>query len=192
MGSTTDLPPLAVYESTDAASSTLVYSDNAMKEKATGTSVFVARSATGVTRASSRRSFATNSVSTGLPVNPFGRQASLYTTSTGFDTMTRSSEFDEYGRDYIDEDDEEDSISPFSDIHRPAPSHLATRDNIHASPSLNRSLSTFTLSSSIHSDARSVRTASTRAPPSSIGATYGGFDDDDYDDEVASLRSARR
>ncbi|BGP31646.1 hypothetical protein JCM10296v2_003420 [Rhodotorula toruloides] len=200
LDSTTHLPPSAVYESADAASSTLAYSDHVMKQKATGTSVFVARSASGVTRASSRRSFATNSVSTGLPVNPFGRQASLYTTSTGFDTMTRSSEFDESGQSYIDEDDEDDSISPFSDIHRPAPSHLATRDNIHASPSLHHSLSTFTLSSSVHSpslmsrddgDARSVRTASTRAPPSSSGATYGGFDDDD-DDEAASLSSARR
>ncbi|BGP07624.1 hypothetical protein JCM10049v2_003464 [Rhodotorula toruloides] len=200
LDSTTHLPPSAVYESADAASSTLAYSDHVMKQKATGTSVFVARSASGVTRASSRRSFATNSVSTGLPVNPFGRQASLYTTSTGFDTMTRSSEFDESGQSYIDEDDEDDSISPFSDIHRPAPSHLATRDNIHASPSLHHSLSTFTLSSSVHSpslmlrddgDARSVRTASTRAPPSSSGATYGGFDDED-DEEAASLRSARR
>ncbi|BGP15617.1 hypothetical protein JCM10213_004137 [Rhodosporidiobolus nylandii] len=175
------------------------------------------------------RSFATNSVSTGAG-NPFAnRQSTLYTPSSGFDTSTfddGASSFTGTGgeryRDdvsssahgQLDEDDDESSISPFSDLHRPPPSRVTTRNNIHTSPYPHSSPSSFRQSAStfgsIHlsessaastrggADARSLLTVSSDgAPPSSCGATYGGLHDDEEDDDddgegyEGSLRSRR-
>ncbi|GAA5855320.1 hypothetical protein JCM8547_009033 [Rhodosporidiobolus lusitaniae] len=191
-------------------------------------SVFTRSGAGGSRR--SRCSFATNSVSTHDADNPFLRRTSstVYTPSTGFDTISQSgtefssSYLDGDGRSYLDNADEEeeeedddrsegedddDDPSPFSDIHRPPPSVLPTRSNIHASPrssEYRRSVSTF---GSIHlsessaastryggrdEDGRSLLSVSSRgAPPSSSGATYGGLHDDDEEEDDASLRSRR-
>lgn len=200
----------------DATSSTAGYSaEGLMKQKDSRLSVF-ARPVSSLARTSSAaRSFATNSVSTGAPVGAFHhhRESTLYSASTGFDTLTRSSAFSydpsdesyhDHGRDedassLAVADPDDDSISPFSDIHRPAPTHTTTRDNIHRAPSsssaFTRSYSSFSLSASTapslvsrggpDPDAASLLTtasSSRGAPPSSSGATYGGaYDDDDGD-----------
>ncbi|GAA5983043.1 hypothetical protein JCM11641_004703 [Rhodosporidiobolus odoratus] len=191
-----------------------------MKHKESRVSLFLPPSESVFTR-NSGRSFTTNSVSTGAPHvhhnSPF-RSSTAYTPSTGFDTISRSTEYTyddgasyaDYERDqshtpYRDEDDDE-SISPFSDLHRPPPSRTATRNNIHTSPAYRHSVSTF--ASSVHlsessgasqHDSRSLLTVSSRgAPPSSSGATYGGLHDDDErgdsgeDEDEVSLRSGRR
>ena len=208
----------------DAISSTAGFSSSTaggfMKQKDSRVSVF-ARPAP-----STARSFTTNSVSTGVPVGAFRRESTLYSASTGFDTLTRSSAFsyDPSDDSYRDEredasladhhDDDDESISPFADIHRPAPSLTATRDNIHSAPgpasasAYARSFSTFSLSASttrssshgaaLQPDAASLRTTTTSAssqgaPPSSSGATYGGArDDEDEDDEGLSERGSLR
>ena len=180
----------------DATSSTAGFSSSTaggfMKQKDSRVSVF-ARPAP-----STARSFTTNSVSTGVPVGAFRRESTLYSASTGFDTLTRSSAFsyDPSDDSYRDEredasladtthlDDDDESISPFADIHRPAPSLTATRDNIHSAPApasasaYARSFSTFSLSASttrssshgaaLEPDAASLRTTTTTA--SSQGA----------------------
>ncbi|GAA6001000.1 uncharacterized protein JCM10292_006325 [Rhodotorula paludigena] len=185
----------------DSASSTL-YSDGVMKQKEAGFSAFAApvRSTSSYTRGSGR-SFTTNSVSTGVPIDAYRRESTFYSPSTGFDTMTRSSEFTyEDSVDARDEstDIDDESISPFSDIHRPAPSRVNTRNNIHTSPSFShQSFSSFSLSPSTHTpsvrsrdDAASLlTTASSRAAPSSSGATYGGVHDD-YDDNETETDGA--
>ncbi|GAA5946179.1 hypothetical protein JCM3775_006309 [Rhodotorula graminis] len=176
-----------LYDGSDATSSTAGFSSSTaggagagasgfMKQKDSGVSVFAARPA-APQRSSTARSFTTNSVSTGVPVGAYGdrlgyRESTLYSASTGFDTLTRSSAFsyDPSGDSYRDHDDasladttahrhlddDDESISPFADIHRPAPSLTTTRDNIHSAPhapassssAYARSFSTFSLSAS--------------------------------------------
>ncbi|BGP39666.1 hypothetical protein JCM10450v2_003636 [Rhodotorula kratochvilovae] len=214
LDSSSDLPePGAGVFGSGSSASTAAYSGGLMKQKDSRVSVF-ARPAPSE-RSSAARSFATNSVSTGMPVGAYNRDSALYTPSTGFDTLTRSSGLsydlsDESYHDHEDdapltlEGDDDDSISPFSDIHRPAPSRVSTRNNIHTIASSARSYSSFSLSASTtHSpsllsqesecaDATSLfTTASSRgAPPSSSGATYGGAHDDD-DEDGGSLRERR-
>ncbi|GAA5917397.1 hypothetical protein JCM6882_000844 [Rhodosporidiobolus microsporus] len=185
----------------EAATAVHLAGGSLMAQKESRTSLFVP-SESVFTRGSGR-SFATNSISTGAE-EPFRRTSTMYSPSTGFDTITQSTDFTyDDGRSYTDYDQDDDSISPFSDIHRPAPSRVTTRNNIH-SPSFRRSVSTFSgsihLSESGHSyDARSLLTMSSRgAPPSSSGATYGGVHDDDASDDDdtdaydgASVRSRR-
>ncbi|GAA5855889.1 hypothetical protein JCM9279_001158 [Rhodotorula babjevae] len=214
-----------LYGGSDATSSTAGFSSSTaggfMKQKDSRVSVF-ARPAPP--RSSTARSFTTNSVSTGVPVGAFGgdgrRDSTLYSASTGFDTLTRSSAFsyDPSEDSYRDEasladtaalnhGDDDESISPFADIHRPAPSLTTTRDNIHSASAsaYARSFSTFSLSASttrssagpsrgaLEPDAASLCTTATAssqgAPPSSSGATYGGAqdDEDDEDDEDEGL-----
>ncbi|GAA6055092.1 hypothetical protein JCM3770_001792 [Rhodotorula araucariae] len=213
--SSSDLPEhdAGVFGS-GVSSSTAAYSGGLMKQKNSRVSVF-ARPAPSE-RSSTARSFATNSVSTGVPVGAYNRESTLYTPSSGFDTLTRSSglSYDPSRESYCDREseaaltlegeDEDDSISPFSDIHRPAPSHVNTRNNIHTVPPSMRSYSSFSLSASTTQspsllshesdgvDATSLFTTSSSrgAPPSSCGATYGGAHDDE-DDDSGSLRERR-
>lgn len=128
----------------------------------------------------STTSFATNSVST----RSRNFQHSLAPTSTLYSTTSGSSSFT-LERDSFDDDD---SISPFSDIHHPPGARVATRDNLH---SRDDSISTFSRSSVAESrqtvDNLSL-VSSTRSPPSSTGATYGrGRDEED----LISLSSAQ-
>ncbi|GAA5914681.1 hypothetical protein JCM8208_000411 [Rhodotorula glutinis] len=240
LDSSAELPEHGAHHlyGSDATSSTAGFSSSTaggfMKQKDSRVSVF-ARPAPP--RSSTARSFTTNSVSTGVPVGAFAdrhgyRDSTLYSASTGFDTLTRSSAFsyDPSEDEYLDRheeasladsaphlDDDDESISPFADIHRPAPSLTATRDNIHsASASASayaRSFSTFSLSASttrssggpgssrgaLEPDAASLRTTATAssqgAPPSSSGATYGGAqedEDDEHDDGLSERASLRR
>lgn len=128
----------------------------------------------------SGRSIATNSISTGVPVMVHRGRSRPRSVSSETDMSTRATSM-------ISEDDsslfndEEDSISPFSDLNRPAPSLLATRDNIHRVPVFDRSYSSFSLtpSSVAHSvsadDGRSsLHSRRSHAPTcSSVGATWG-------------------
>lgn len=133
----------------------------------------------------SRTSFATNSVSTHSRDyrNSFAAPSTFYTTS-------HSSDFT------LDRDYDEDSISPFSDIHQPPHVRTATRDNLHSRP--DSISSTFysgpTRSSLAPSTLDGVSLLSERSPPSSTGATYGR--EHDFDDEdlisLSSRRSSRR
>lgn len=142
---------------------------------------------------SSRRSIATNSVSTGLPVPMYGLHGRPYSVSA----RSRPASFVTDDLSSLYEDDE--SVSPFSDINRPAPSRTATRDNIHRAPTIERSYSSFSLTPSTlapsvlsDDDRASIRTRSTRAP-SSVGATWGRADpNDDLDNDDASIASSRR
>lgn len=198
------------------------------------TSLFLP-SETVFTRSShSRSSFTTNSVSTAsisateyarqrarrLGPDPYGPRdsTSLFAPSTT-DYDSRSSAAYTYDEDDDDEggrrgDDE--SISPFSDIHRPRPTVLASRNNLHNTRGARRGSEYYSpsvLSASASSetdsmlssrddhddddDAESVITLSSRISklsrraPSSSGATYGGAHDDDDeedDDDVATDR----
>ncbi|GAA5904318.1 uncharacterized protein JCM6883_006446 [Sporobolomyces salmoneus] len=181
------------------------------------TSLFLP-SETVFTRSShSRSSFTTNSVSTGsvsveyaqrtlprhlqgprLGPDPYGPRdsTSLFAPSTT-DYDSRSSAA------YTYDDDEDESISPFSDIHRPRPTVLASRNNLHntsqgrrgasyySSPSLMSASASETDSmlSGRDADEESVITLSSRISklsgraPSSCGATYGGAHDSEDDDD---------
>ncbi|GAA5845079.1 hypothetical protein JCM11251_000003 [Rhodosporidiobolus azoricus] len=201
LASDSDLPAVSekVFASQPSTTVDLV-AGAAMTQKTSRTSLFVP-SESLFTR-DSGRSFATNSISTGAD-GPYRRASTMYSPSTGFDTITQSTDYTYDDRSYADYDQDDDSVSPFSDIHRPAPSRVATRNNVH-SPSFRRSVSTFSgsihLSESEHSqDSASLLTVSSRGvAPSSSGATYGGVHDDDrseVDDEDAydglSVRSRR-
>ncbi|ORY92441.1 hypothetical protein BCR35DRAFT_297849 [Leucosporidium creatinivorum] len=140
----------------------------------------------------SRTSFATNSVST----RSRDYRNSLAAPSTFYAT-SHSSDFT-LDRDY--DDDEDDSISPFSDIHQPPGVRTATRDNLHSRPD---SISSTFYSGPTRSSVAASRDTMTldgmsllseRSPPSSTGATYGR--EHDFDDEdlisLSSRRSSRR
>ncbi|GAA5876706.1 hypothetical protein JCM3774_005922 [Rhodotorula dairenensis] len=136
----------------------------------------------------SRRSIATNSVSTGLPVMVYrGHAGPRSTRSTRRTSLTSGS--DDYGLSAADED----SISPFSDLNRPAPSVPATRDNIHRTPSFNRSYSSFSLTPSsftrslVADDDRGSLHSRRSRVTSSGGATRAN----DGEDDVATTSSSR-
>ena len=126
----------------------------------------------------SRTTFATNSVSTRSRYH----RNSLAPTSILYTTTSRSSDFT-LDRDSFDDD----SMSPFSDVHQPPHARVATRDNLHSRAD---SISTFSRSS--FTDSRRTTDdlsmlSSLRSPPSSTGATYGrGHDEED----LISLGSA--
>ncbi|GAA6043796.1 hypothetical protein JCM8097_007713 [Rhodosporidiobolus ruineniae] len=220
LDSSTDLPAGGVRSQASNSGTAVDYAGGTlMAQKNSRVSLFVPSES--VFTRGSRRSFATNSVSTGEQgafFNP-NRASTAYTPSSGFDTISRSTEYtyDESYTDYDREDEEEDeherdrdgpddddSISPFSDIHRPQPSVLNTRNNIH-SPAFSRRSRSVTTFGSIHlsdassqhgSDAQSLLTVDSRgAPPSSSGATYGGVHDEDDEEgsdlDDRSLRSRR-
>ncbi|GAA5881711.1 hypothetical protein JCM1840_000345 [Sporobolomyces johnsonii] len=217
LGSDQHLPePAFIAGDPSAASSSTFPVMEEEHSKESHVSLFLP-SETVITRGSrSRSSFTTNSVSTRSfaagpmasrrdPYNP--RASSLWTPSTGYDS--RSSTGYTYADGSDDDDDlysrteDDDSISPFSDIHRPARTVTATRNNIHTPSSFRHSRSTFYSSNASESvlshadgaDAQSLLTTSSRAAPSSSGATYGGVHDLDDEDEKAdddvSLRSRR-
>lgn len=150
----------------------------------------------------------------GLGPDPYGPRdsTSLFAPSTT-DYDSRSSAAYTYDDDDYDEGaGEDESISPFSDLHRPRPTILASRNNVHQqnfaqrrtpyySPSvISASASeTDSMLSSDHDgtarrrrvldpDEESVITLSSRISkmsgkaPSSSGATYGGAHDDDDED----------
>ncbi|GAA5843408.1 hypothetical protein JCM5353_001190 [Sporobolomyces roseus] len=230
LGSDNDLPPPTFIVDpssnpfTDIAAAHPVMS----QQKDSRVSLFLP-SETVFTRSShSRSSFTTNSVSTGsistapyssrprqarLDQDPYG-QHSLFTPSTaGYDSRSSAA----YTYDDDDDQDsqahpyENESISPFSDINRPARTLLATRNNLHNThDSRSRSRSTFYTENDLSDDddgdetdsvmsrggrrgldpdVESLITLSSRVSklsrraPSSSGATYGGAHDDDDDDD---------
>lgn len=230
LGSDNDLPPPTFIVDpssnpfTDIAAAHPVMS----QQKDSRVSLFLP-SETVFTRSShSRSSFTTNSVSTGsistapyssrprqarLDQDPYG-QHSLFTPSTaGYDSRSSAA----YTYDDDDDQDsqahpyENESISPFSDINRPARTLLATRNNLHNThDSRSRSRSTFYTENDLSDDddgdetdsvmsrggrrgldpdVESLITLSSRVSklsrraPSSSGATYGGAHDDDDDEE---------
>ncbi|BGP55128.1 hypothetical protein JCM8202_001949 [Rhodotorula sphaerocarpa] len=129
---------------------------------------------------SSRQSYTTNSVSTGLPVPLFGARARPYSVSTRSysNPPSRATSFISGSTSSLPTGDNI-SISPFSDLNRPAPSVLATRDNIHSGSPFDRTYSSFSLTPStmapsipFDEDRTSIATRSERAP-SSVGAIWG-------------------
>ncbi|GAA5967653.1 hypothetical protein JCM21900_006730 [Sporobolomyces salmonicolor] len=215
LGSDQHLPePAFVAEGSSAASSSTF---PVMEEhsKDSHVSLFLP-SETVITRGSrSRSSFTTNSVSTrSFAAGPRGprrdlynpRASSLWTPSNGYDSRSSTGYTYEDGSDDDDlysREEDDDSISPFSDIHRPARTVTATRNNIHTPSSFRHSRSTFYSSNASESvlshgdgaDAQSLLTTSSRAAPSSSGATYGGVHDlddgDETEDDDVSLQSRR-
>lgn len=157
------------------------------------------------------RSFTTNSVSTGSGFDyaqrrrrneTFGPSRSTFYTSslTATESSFISGDGDEVRpswqeNSFVDED--ESSISPFADIHAPPAAMTTTRDNLHSIPSAISltAASSFTdrtaETESNVTDSSSLLSSSTRAAPSSTGATYGRAHDSDSDDLV-SLASSRR
>lgn len=151
----------------------------------------------------SRISFTTNSVSTGIDAGPDYRRSMSFAPASTFYTSSRTSA----SSFVLDQDDmastggteDDDSISPFADIHAPPTAVTSTRDNFHSRrdsyhsssylPS-GRSRSTF-VSSTSAADSASLLSSSTRAPPSSTGATYGRAHDTDEED-LMSLSSRGR
>lgn len=135
----------------------------------------------------SRTSFATNSVST----RSRDYRNSLAAPSSTFYATSHSSDFT-LDRDY---DDEDDSVSPFSDIHQPPGVRIATRDNLHSRPdSISSTFYSGPTRSSVAASRDTMSLVSERSPPSSTGATYGR--EHDFDDEdlisLSSRRSSRR
>lgn len=132
----------------------------------------------------SGRSIATNSISTGVPVMVHRSRSRPRSVSSETELSTRATSVASEDDSSLF-NDEEDSISPFSDLNRPAPSLLATRDNIHRVPVFDRSYSSFSLtpSSVAHSlsadDGRSsLHSRRSRAPTcSSNGATWGRMEE---------------
>lgn len=155
------------------------------------------------------RSFTTNSVSTGSGfgigrhhhrIGAFAQSRSTFYTSS-LTTSSSSFSVSEHGhddateqsgwREDADSELDDSSISPFADLHAPPAAVTTTRDNLH-SISSNFSLtapSTLTRkpsSSIVTDDSFSLLSStSTRAAPSSTGATYGRAHDSDDDDPVS-------
>ncbi|KWU43038.1 hypothetical protein RHOSPDRAFT_35425 [Rhodotorula sp. JG-1b] len=140
----------------------------------------------------SGRSIATNSISTGVPVMVHrGRsRPGSVSSETGVTTRATSIASEDDSSVF---NDEEDSLSPFSDLNRPAPSLLATRDNIHRVPAFDRSYSSFSLtpssvarSLSADDGRSSLHSRRSRAPScSSNGATWGRME---AGSDAASIR----
>ncbi|GAA5982285.1 hypothetical protein JCM10908_004814 [Rhodotorula pacifica] len=143
----------------------------------------------------SRRSIATNSVSSGLPVTIYRARDGSHRSIASLDTQTRTrpssvASAADSGVSLDDHDD--DSLSPFSDLNRPLPSLLATRDNLHRRPTFDRSYSSFSLTpssaarSSVTDDDRSSLRSRNSGAPSSNRAIWGRMEQDDDDDNPST------
>ncbi|GAA5964383.1 hypothetical protein JCM3765_006397 [Sporobolomyces pararoseus] len=226
LGSDNNLPPpsFLVHESSANPFSDSQYSAPPLmtqqKESSGITSLFFPSETVFTRSSNSRSSFTTNSVSTGsisaaytrrsgqqrprigLGPDPYGPRdsTSLFAPST-IDYDSRSSAA--YTYDDEEEDDRDESISPFSDLHRPEPTVLASRNNLHNNSSRVPYYSPSIMSGSasetdsmlsgngrriMDPDEESVITLSSRISklsgraPSSSGATYGGAHDDEDDE----------
>lgn len=163
---------------------------SAMLERSDGRSVLHAGRDEPLHVHGSRQSIATNSVSTGLPVIVHRVHAGTRSLpSTRRTSLTSGS--DSYGSSAADED----SISPFSDLNRPAASVPATRDNIHRAPAFSRSYSSFSLtpSSFMYSLATDDERGSLHSRHSRVASSDGAtWASDDRDNIGVTARSSSR
>jgi len=231
LGSDHDLPPPTFIVDPSSDPFTDIAAHPVMSQaKDSRVSLFLPSETVFTRSSNSRSSFTTNSVSTGsisaapysvrggrqarLDQDPYG-QNSLFTPSTaGYDS--RSSAAYTYDDEDDDRDPYDESISPFSDINRPARTLLATRNNLHNThDSRSRSRSTYYTENDLSGDetdsvmsgsrrldpdVESLITLSSRVSklsrraPSSSGATYGGAHDDeeeeDYETEMEGEEDA--